>query len=620
MSGPLAEAQALHEAGDLAAAERVYRAVADKDPAFADALIGLATIEMQRARPKEALQLAEEARERHPSSGAHAAVGAARLALGRAEDAAAAYEAAIAADPEQAEAYFGLGSALRALDRNEEALACYGRALAIDPDYPEAMVGRAQTLAALKRHEEARDGFAAALDFDPEFVEARCGLAAVLAELDEPEEAEREFRLGLAVNPDHVPALIDFSLLLRRQNRPREALPLLRRALAHQPDDADLQLALAETLEECGELVEAQEILERMAEHAPRSARTLYAALRDRRAEPGDPLVERVLALANDLPRLTRGERIFVHFALGKALAEMGEPEQAFAHLIEGNALRRQEIEYNERLVLGAFDRIRSSFAGYLAPARPVLGAPTVKPIFIIGMPRSGSTLIEQVLASHPLVHGGGERTDFLAAMRTVGLDSAPGANYPDSVQGTSPLDIRALGMDYLRRVSAAAGQASFITDKSTVNFSAVGLIYMAVPGARFIHSLRDPIDTCLSCFSKLFTADVPFAFDLAEIGRYYAAYERVMAHWRGVLPSGAMLEVRYEEIVADLEGQARRMLDYCGLPWDPAVLDFHRSARPVRTASLRQVRQPIYRSSVGRWRPDETVLRPLTEALANRG
>jgi Sulfotransferase family len=327
-----------------------------------------------------------------------------------------------------------------------------------------------------------------------------------------------------------------------------------------------------------------------------------------------------VLALANDLPRLTRGECIFVHFALGKALAEMGEPEQAFAHLIEGNALRRQEIEYNERLVLGAFDRIRSSFAGYLAPARPVLGAPTVKPIFIIGMPRSGSTLIEQVLASLPLVHGGGERTDFLAAMRTVGLDSAPGANYPDSVPGTSPLDIRALGMDYLRRVSAAAGEASFVTDKSTVNFSAVGLIYMAVPGARFIHSLRDPIDTCLSCFSKLFTADVPFAFDLAEIGRYYAAYERVMAHWRGVLPLGAMLEVRYEDLVADLEGQARRMLDYCGLPWDPAVLDFHRSARPVRTASLRQVRLPIYRSSVGRWRPDETVLRPLTEALANRG
>ena len=616
MSAALAEAQALHEAGDLAAAEKVYRAVADKDPAFADALIGLATIELQRARPKEALQLAEEARERHPSAGAHAAIGAALLALGRGEEAAAAYEASLAEDPDQAEAYFGLGSALRSLGRNEEALACFDRALAIDPDYPEAMAGRAATLAALARYAEARAGFAAALDFDPEFVEARCGLAAALAELDEADEAEREYGLALAANPGHTSALIDLAMLLRDRNRPLEALPLLRRALAHKPEDADLLLAFGETLEECGELAEAQRLFDRMAKDAPRSARALYVALRDRRAVAGDPVVQSLLALADDLPRLTRGERIFVHFALGKALAELAEPEQAFAHLVEGNTLRRQEIEYDEGLVLGAFDRIRSSFAGALPPARPILGAPPVKPIFIVGMPRSGSTLVEQVLASHPLVHGGGERTDFIAAMRTVGLDSAPGANFPDTLAGSTPLEIRALGNDYLRRVSAAAGEASFITDKSTVNFTAVGLIYMAIPGARFIHCLRDPIDTCLSCFSKLFSADVPFAFDLGELGRYYAAYERVMAHWRDVLPLGAMLEVRYEDMVADLEGQSRRILDYCGLPWDPAVLDFHRSGRPVRTASLRQVRQPIYRSSVGRWRPDEAVLRPLTEAL----
>jgi tetratricopeptide (TPR) repeat protein len=617
MSAALAEARALHEAGDLAAAEKVYRAVADKDPAFAEALIGLATIELQRARPNEALRLAETARERLPTAGAHATVGAALLALGRGEDAAGAYEASLAADPEQAEAYFGLGSALRALGRNEEALACFDRALAIDPDYPEAMVGRAATLAALGRHAEARAGFAEALDFDPEFVEARCGLAASLAELDEADEAEREFGLALAAHPDHTPALIDLAMLLRNANRPREALPLLRRALALQPEDAELLLALGETLEECGEFVDAQELFERMAKDAPRSARALYVALRDRRAEAGDPLVQSLLALADDLPRLTRGERIFVHFALGKALAELGEPERAFAHLIEGNTLRRQEIEYDEGLVLGAFDRIRSSFAGSLAPARPILGAPPVKPIFIVGMPRSGSTLVEQVLASHPLVQGGGERTDFIAAMRAVGLDSAPGANFPDTVVGSTPLEIRALGIDYLRRVSADAGEGGFVTDKSTVNFTAVGLIYMAIPGARFIHCLRDPIDTCLSCFSKLFTADVPFAFDLAEIGRYYAAYERVMAHWRDVLPLGAMLDVRYEDLVADLEGQARRMLDYCSLPWDPAVLDFHRSPRPVRTASLRQVRQPIYRTSVGRWRPDDSLLRPLAEALS---
>ena len=353
-----------------------------------------------------------------------------------------------------------------------------------------------------------------------------------------------------------------------------------------------------------------------MAKHAPRSARALYVALRDRRAEAGDPVVQSLLALADDLPRLTRGERIFVHFALGKALAELAEPEQAFAHLIEGNALRRQEIEYDEGLVLGAFDRIRSSFAGALPPARPILGAPrssrSSSSACRAPARRSSSKCCRAIPSCAAAANGP-------ISLRRCGRwdwTDAPGANFPDTVAGSTPLEIRALGSDYLRRVSAAAGEAAFITDKSTVNFTAVGLIYMAIPGARFVHCLRDPIDTCLSCFSKLFSADVPFAFDLGELGRYYAAYERVMAHWRDVLPLGAMLEVRYEGVVADLEGQSRRILDYCGLPWDPAVLDFHRSARPVRTASLRQVRQPIYRSSVGRWRPDETVLRPLTEAL----
>ncbi len=618
MSGEvLALAQAAHAAGDLAAAERAYRGIAADQKEYAEALVGLAAIELQRAHPEEALRLAEEARERRPdSAGAHAAAGAALHVLSRPEAAAAAFEAAIDADPDQPEAYFGLGSAIQALGRHEEAIACFDRALAIDADYPEAACARASSLAALGRHVEARDGFAAALEIYPDFADARCGLGAAFAALGELLSAEREFAHTLAEDPDHGPAHAGLARLLREQNRLGEAIVHLRRLAALRPDDIDLMLTLGDTLEENGDLAEAVELFNQAAHRAPGAPKTLYALFQRRPAEAGDVMTERLLELAAELPQMTRQDRILVHFSLAKTLAELGEPERGFSHLVQGNALRRETIDYDEGLVLAALGRIPEVLPrSVLQAADP--GEPALVPIFIVGMPRSGSTLIEQMLTSHPSVFAGGERNDFLAALRTAGLDgSRTGQSYPDSVAAATPRAIHAVGQDYLRRLAMAAGGAAWATDKTPANFALVGLIQMAIPGAKVIHSVRDPIDTCLSCFSTLFAAEQPFAFDLAELGRYYAAYHKVVAHWRRALPPGAMLDVRYEDVVADLEGQSRRILDYCGLPWDPAVLDFHRSARPVRTASLRQVRQPIYRSSVGRWRPDETVLRPLTEAL----
>ena len=617
----LAYARAMHEAGDLAAAEQAYRGVAADHADFADALIGLAAIELQRGRPQDALCMAEQARGRRPDAAeAHAAVGAALHVLGRHEAAAVAFEAALAADPDQPEAYFGLGSATQALGRHEEALACFDRALAIDPDYPEAVCARAVSLASLHRHAQAREGFAAALKINPDFVEARSGLAAAFAALGEPGVAEREFAHALEADPEHAPARAGLAGLLRELSRPREAIAHLRRLAASRPDDLDLMLSLGETLEESGEIAEADVLFEKAVERAPRSPRALHALFERRRAKAGDVSTERLLDLAAELPGMSRQDRILIHFSLAKALAELEEPERGFSHLIQGNALRREAIDYDEARVLAALDRIPTVFSGPWPQTAPDPGAPALIPIFIVGMPRSGSTLIEQVLGSHPKVFAGGERSDFLAAMRASGLEGSRGApSYPNSVASSAPSAIHAVGLDYVRRLTAVADGAGWATDKTPANFALVGLIHIAIPGARVIHSVRDPIDTCLSCFATLFAADQPFAFDLGELGRYYAAYDRVMAHWRRALPPRTMIEVRYEDMVADLEGQARRILDYCGLPWAPSVLDFHRSARPVRTASLRQVRQPIYRSSVRRWRPNEAVLRPLSKALANR-
>jgi hypothetical protein len=247
-------------------------------------------------------------------------------------------------------------------------------------------------------------------------------------------------------------------------------------------------------------------------------------------------------------------------------------------------------------------------------------------------MPRSGTTLIEQIVASHPLVHGAGELqtlNDVILEVRGPDGNTLP---FPDFVPAAGAAPLRQIGARYLKLVRALAakraptlpspasgggmGGGLYITDKMPSNYYFAGLIHLALPNAKIIHSMRDPIDTCISCFSKLFSAEQNHTYDLGELGRYYKRYEQLMAHWRRVLPAGRMLDVQYEDVVADLQTQARRIIAYCGLPWDDACLSFHKTDRPVRTASATQVRQPIYKSAVGRWRVYENELAPLLRAL----
>jgi hypothetical protein len=231
-------------------------------------------------------------------------------------------------------------------------------------------------------------------------------------------------------------------------------------------------------------------------------------------------------------------------------------------------------------------------------------------------MPRSGTTLIEQIIASHPLVHGAGELQTFNDVILTVrGPDGNP-LRYPDFMPALDAAALRQIGARYVADVRKLAPSGERVTDKMPSNYYFAGFIHLALPNAKIIHSIRNPVDTCISCFSKLFTAEQNHTYDLAELGRYYKRYETLMSHWRRVLPAKTILDIRYEDVVADLEKQARRIIDYCGLPWDDRCLSFHETDRPVRTASATQVRQPIYKSAVGRWRVYEGPLEPLLRGL----
>jgi hypothetical protein len=303
-----------------------------------------------------------------------------------------------------------------------------------------------------------------------------------------------------------------------------------------------------------------------------------------------------------------------LHFALAKAYDDTGEYERAFDHLAQANAIKRRQMVCDESAELAKMHRVAQVLTPAFISSKAGQGNPSDRPIFIIGMPRSGSTLIEQVLASHPRVFGSGEQRTFGDAVNFFIQPDGP--EYPDIVPNLTAGQLNALGSAYLSRMATLVRDDRKFTDKMPANFNFAGLIHLALPHARIIHVGRNPLDTCLSIFATNFGDPLAFAYDLGELGRYYRAYERLMEHWRRVLPEGAMLEVRYEDVVADIEAQARRIVDYCGLEWDDACLAFHKTSRPVRTASVAQVRQPIYKTSVERWRPYERHLGPLLEAL----
>ncbi|HEY1944259.1 MAG TPA: sulfotransferase [Roseiarcus sp.] len=315
-------------------------------------------------------------------------------------------------------------------------------------------------------------------------------------------------------------------------------------------------------------------------------------------------------------PPLDVDDRIFPHFALGKAYADIADCERSFRHFSQGGALKRKHRGYDEAQVLRDLELTQAGCASEWFARHYGYGDPSPIPVFIIGMPRSGATLVEQILASHPDVHGAGEINDFEMAMGEIGEVGSLALGRPEFVAQISDEDLRRLGAGYLRRIDAATRPERRIVNKTTENFRFAGLISLALPNARIVHVRRNPLDTCVSCFSNLFLNDLPYSYDLAELGCYYRAYEALMNFWRSVLPHSMMIEVQYEDVVADLEGQARRIVAHCGLPWDARCLDFHNHQRSVRTASVAQVRRPLYTSSVGRWRRYDAFLEPLVAAL----
>ncbi len=609
VASSLASAVAHHQAGRLAEAEALYRQILTTVPDHPDALHLLGVLAHQTGHAEAAVELIRRAiamGNRVPEI--YTNLGLVLQALGRFDEAAEAFLRVTALRPDLAEAHQTLGSLRQRQGRFEEAEADYRRALALKPDLAEAHLNLGLLAKTAGRPVAAEAWYRQVLVLRPDHPGALMNLGNALHDQGRLAEAVAHYRRALTIMPDYAEAHLNLGNTLMALGDGEAALAGYERALALKPDLAEAWNNRGHILREQGDLAPALAAFERALALRPDYAEAHYNRADLKRFHAGDPDLAALEALAADTGRQPPGGAVFLHFALGKALEDAGDAPRAFDHFVRGNALKRSRLDYDETATRALFDRIAAVFDAGLFERRRGVGDPSIRPIFVVGMPRSGSTLVEQILASHPEVLGAGE----LRALAAVG-DELP---YPEGVPELDAAAFARLGQAYLARLPPLPAGRTRITDKMPGNFLHIGLIRLILPNARIIHTVRDPLDTCLSCFTRLFVDHQEFSFDLAELGRYYRGYQALMAHWRRVLPEDAILDVRYEAVVEDLEGQARRLLAHCGLSWDDRCLAFHQTHRPVRTASAAQVRQPLFRSSLERARRYQGRLEPLVREL----
>lgn len=476
------------------------------------------------------------------------------------------------------------------LGRLDDALAELDEALRLDPRNPRRHAQRARCAILAGRADDARASVALALEHGVARVDDLLLLASVLVRCDDQAGALR--------------------------------LYLQAERLA--PERAEVQRGLATVYRFVGEIDLAEKACDRAIAADPHDYEMLNLRSTLRRQRPDANHVEELKALlAGGTIRDWRGA-VQVGYALAKELEDLGDYTGAFRYLKAAASVRRRNTRYDVADDVRIFDALRAAFtADALAAHRGRgRGHDSTAPIFVLGLPRTGSTLIERIISSHSAVSTAGELNDFAVEMLSL-VREAHGDTLPDRLAlpaASLRIDHRELGHRYLASAQPRAPGAARFIDKLPLNSLYVGLIHLALPNARIVHVRRHPVDTCFAMYKYLFKNAYPFSYDLDELAAYYVAHHRLMDHWRAVLPPGAWHEIHYEDVVADQEGATRRLLEYLGLPWEDACLQHERNAQPSTTGSASQVRQPIYASSIGHWRHFEHQLEPLVARLRDAG
>ncbi len=545
--------------------------------------------------------------------------GMAAAGRGAADEAIAWFLKTVALKPDFAVAHANLGLLLVATQRHAEAEAHLRTAVSFMP--LDAALRNALGVAqeTIQRFPQAETTYRAALAVRPEFAEAHANLGNCLRRLGRLDEAQAHCERAIELQPDFAVAHYNLGILLQDRGEHERAIAHYRQALATRPDYIEALNNLGSCLRTQGLIDAARATFERILELRPTQIEAHCNLAQYKTYRPDDPQVETLLAQRHRLASLTEDGRVRYWFTVGKMLEDVGRHDESFAAYAEGNRAKHAITPWDEGAHLDLQRRIVASFTRETmakACAAPHGDGPT--PIFILGMPRSGTSLLEQVLSTLPGVHGAGEITWLAETLQSAENDGGEGVfQFPETLAACSGERLQVLGRRYIDRIRDLAPQATHVVDKLPANFTHIGLIHLMFPHARIVHAMRDPMDSCFSCYSRLFSGDnLGFTYDLGAVARYWVGYHELMRHWRDVLPPGRILDVSYEAMVADFENQARRVLEYLGLPWDERCLGFHDNQRVVRTASVAQVRRPIYRTSVARWKPYERHLGRLHELV----
>ena len=602
-----------YRSGRTADAAMLARKAVDIAPGDAQMLSNLGVMLYQLGEPEEALPFLERSLALRPQSGpTHTNLGMVLALLKRHPEALASFNRAAGLDPNLAAPHNNIGNVLSTLRRYEDAATAFRMALERDPSLVEAWSNLGNALFRLRQYDEAVRCFERALAINPQFAAAHYNWGTVLGEIGAHEAAAKHYRRARELDPSYAAACNNLGRSLNAMGRPQEAINAFHQALALDPNFALSYAGLGDAYLFLGDMEKAREACAKAVALGPNEPATHRALSEVKKFQAGDPEIAQMEELVRREAGFDDESQAELHFSLFKAYADCGDYDRAFHHLTKGNAAKRRVVDYDEAANLGEMRATAATYTDKLLTAKTG-GDLSEAPIFIFGMPRSGTTLVEQILASHPAVHGAGEASEF--GRTVVGTYRAGQSNL--AAVSLEPDDLRRLGGRYVAEmmVRVTSGKTRF-TDKMPANFRFAGLIHMVLPRAHLIHVRRNPLDTCFSCYSKLFNGALDYTYELGELGRYYRGYEELMAHWRRVLPDGVMLEVRYEDLVADLEFGARALVAHCGLDWDAACLEFHKTKRAVITASTAQVRQPLYTSAIGRYKPYGAWLGPLREGL----
>jgi tetratricopeptide (TPR) repeat protein len=479
-------------------------------------------------------------------------------------------------------AHTGLGFALIEKGSNNRAVKAFQKTLQLDPRQADAHAGLGNALNKLGEIDRAVESYQQALKLDPGNLNALNGLGDFNSSINELDKAIGYYQAAIDIDPAHKESFKNLAETLSDHGRLDEALDYCRKAIAVDSG-----------------YTEAYRLLSRI-----------------RKFSEYDADIQAMQSLF-EKDGISDSDKMKVAFGLGKACEDIGDYEKSMNFILEATRLKRSTFSYSTRKSQEFFERIKQVYSRDFFSAHEAQGNPDATPIFILGMPRSGTSLVEQILASHPEVHGGGERLDLIQIANRAN-DRHASSNtdeFPELVTRLEPRDLRELGYEYVSRIRKLSADARFITDKLPHNFLRIGFIRVILPNARIINCCRDPMDNCLSIFKNYFSIGHDYSYDLTELGQYYNLYLDLMRHWNSTLP-GFIYELSYEDLVFDQEKQIRQLLEHCHLPWDDACLDFHRTERLVKTASNVQVRQPIYKDSVKGWKHYEKQLKPLADLI----